>query len=84
MTNTGVTLADADANVTFKVEKLCAHLSLEMIVNVHEDQTRDLNQRDDEGAFGQRAQVVTEGTQHRRQNGSQRHLGFISERREVK
>ena len=46
-------------------------------MDVCQDETRNLNQRDDEGAFGQSAQMVADGTYHGGEDGSCRQLGLI-------
>ena len=58
------------------------YLSFELVVEVHEDEARDLDQRDDEGALGNGPEVVTEQSQHRRQDGSQREAVLIPERKQ--
>ena len=47
----------------------CSYLPFELVVEVHKDEAWDLDQGDDEGAFGHGAQVVTDKPQHRRQDG---------------
>ena len=42
-----------------------AHLSLELVVDIHEDESWDLDERDDEGALGHGAQMVACQPQHR-------------------
>lgn len=42
-----------------------SNLSLELAVDVRQDEPRDLHQGDDEGALGQSSQMVAEGSQHR-------------------
>lgn len=49
-----------------------AHLSFELGVDVCEDESRDLNKRDDEGAFGQSTQMVADGACYRCEDGSRR------------
>lgn len=53
------------------------HLSFELVVNVCEDESGDLNKCDDKGAFSQSSQVVKDGASDRGENGSSRQLGFI-------
>lgn len=54
-----------------------AHLSFELAVDVHQDETRDLYKRDDEGAFGQSTQMVTDGPRHGGEDGGRWQLGLI-------
>lgn len=54
-----------------------AHLSFELVVDVCEDESGDLNKRDDKGAFSQSPQVVADGASNRGEDGSSRQLGFI-------
>lgn len=46
-------------------------------MDVREDETRDLNKRDDEGAFGQSTQMVADGSCHGGEDGCNRQLGLI-------
>lgn len=46
-------------------------------MHVREDESGDLNKRDDEGAFGQSPQVVAEGASYRGEDGGRRQLGLI-------
>lgn len=45
------------------------YLSFELVVDVHEDESWDLHQRDDEGSFGDGAQVIPDQPQDRGQDG---------------
>lgn len=48
------------------------YLPLQLVVDVHEDESWDLDQRDDEGAFGHGAQVVSHQPQDGGQDGRHR------------
>lgn len=54
-----------------------AHLSFELGVHVCEDESRNLHQRDNEGAFGQSTQMVANGTNDRGEDGGRWQLGLI-------
>lgn len=46
-------------------------------MDVRQDEPRDLHKSDDEGALGQSSQVVADGSQHRREDWSDGHLGLL-------
>lgn len=46
-------------------------------MDVCEDESGDLNKRDDKGAFSQSSQVVEDGASNRGEDESSRQLGFI-------
>lgn len=56
-----------------------AHLSFELAVDVCQDESRDLNKCDDEGAFGHSPQMVADAASHGGQNRSCRNLRLVPE-----
>ena len=61
----------------FGGSKVDLYLSFQLVVDVHEDESRDLDQRDDEGSFSDGAQVVPDQPHDRRQDRSHRETVLV-------
>lgn len=57
--------------------KVLTYLSFELVVDVHEDESGDLHQRDDEGSLSDGSQVIPDQPQHRRQDGRHREAVLV-------